>query len=286
MSVGGILAKVGIVLAVVLSILAARVAPKWDGKETFLYNIVVYIAIPLIFPNPLKVMDKPVDVQAEYWTKSTQRMAAQLQTEGSVKSFGEAYYQAVYGPKPTRVANFTIASVGSMDDYSIPVSCACPHNATNESRLPIIFYFFGGGLIMGNIESEFVLARWLAQESEAVVCVIQYRLAPKYPYPAGMNDAIDASVAILEHKVSLDSLLHTAIDPDRVATWGTSAGGYMAAQTARHLTERGYSLKCQVAIVPMAKPHGGTGSMLKLWNAVAWFVPLSKNSHKIIFIHL
>jgi acetyl esterase len=267
----GIVAKIGIVFAVGASILAAYVAPKWDGKETVTYNVLVYIILPLLFPKAQTVMDKPIDVQAEHWAKLTRFMAEQSGLESNVKSNGEAYHRAAFGPNPTRITNFTIPSVEDAD-HSIPVSCACPHDATMESKLPVVFYFFGGGFILGAVETEFPLARWLAQESEAVVCAIGYRLAPKYPYPTPVNDAIDASVAILEQKVSLESLLGTGVDYTRAAAWGTSAGGYMAAQTARRLTARGHHFKCQVSITPMAKPNGGTQSVLKNWNDV-WSGP-------------
>lgn len=279
----GILAKIGIVLAIVVSILATYLAQKWDGKETVTYNIIVYFVMPfLVFPKPQHIFDKSIDVQAEYWNKFSSDFAPQASSEFVVKMMGEAYYSASFGATPTRVTNFTIPSVQD-PDHSILVFCACPHDATIESKLPIVFYFFGGGFILGNVEGEIPYVRWLAQESEAVVCSIGYRLAPKYPYPAGVHDAIDASVAMLEQKVSLESLLLSGIDYGRIATWGTSAGGYMSAQTARRLTERGYQLKCQVSIVPMAKPYGGTQSILKNWddvwsgfhNTYAWTVYLA-----------
>lgn len=120
--------------------------------------------------------------------------------------------------------------------------------------------------MMGSIEAELPISRWLAQEAHAVVCSVGYRKVPEFPYPTPINDVVDASIGILEQRVSVASLLGTGIDFDRVATWGMSAGGYMSAQATRRLTERGYQLKCQVSLVPMAKPHGGTQSMMKNWD--------------------
>ncbi len=178
---------------------------------------------------------------------------------------GGDLYSPSFGPNPTRIANFTIPSM--MDHgYLIPVTCVAPHDAEPDDKRPLIFYFFPGGLIIGSVTVDLPMSRWLAQEANAVVCSIGYRKVPQFPYPTPINDAVDASIGILEQKVSVEALLGTGIDFGRVATWGSSAGGYMAAQVTRWLTERGFQLKCQVSLIPMAKPHGGTNSMLKNWN--------------------
>ena len=195
--------------------------------------------------------------------------------------FPPAYYKASFGDTPTRTIKFSVPSA-SETGHSIPVMCACPHGATPAGKLPIVFYFFGGGLILGSIDGEVLYERWLAEDSNSVVCAIGYRLAPEFPYPAGVNDAVDAAVAILEQKVDVGKDLKTGIDFNRIGTWGTSAGGYMSAQTSRRLTERGYNLKCQISLIPMAKPYGGTQSLLKnsndIWslqhNTYAWTVYL------------
>mmetsp|Transcript_2802 Transcript_2802/g.5149 ORF Transcript_2802/g.5149 Transcript_2802/m.5149 type:complete len:218 (-) Transcript_2802:200-853(-) len=66
---------------------------------------------------------------------------------------------------------------------------------------------------------------------------------------------------------------NVGIDMRRVATWGTSAGGYMAAQMARRMTHKDRNLSYQVALIPMAKPHGGTRSAMKYWHHSAWTGP-------------
>ena len=259
----------GALLALVLSTLAANyISPRWDSKETITYNVLVLFVLPLIFPSPLSIMDKPLNEQVEFWAAFTKNRE-ESNTEKNAKKFGQAYFDASFGKHQTRVVNLSVPS-SSTDgsSHSIPVMCTCPQSASTHDTLPIVFYFFGGGLIRGSIEGEKVLERWLAQESNSVVCAIGYRLAPEYPYPAGVNDAVDASVAILERKVDVATMLDTGIDMERIGTWGASAGGYMAALTSRQLTERGYNLKCQVSQIPMVKPFGGTLSLLKNWNDV------------------
>lgn len=253
---------IGVVLAVSASIFASQ-SKIWDDKEPFSYNAKLRLS-SLLFPKPHGIMDKPINDQMEYWAKSTQLME-QGSTKLSLWMIGGPLFAPSFGPNATRTTTFTVPSVET-PGYHIPVTCAVPYNSVPENKIPLVFYFFQGGFIIGSVEAELPLSRWLAQEANAVVCSVGYRKVPQNPFPTPVNDVIDAIIGILEHKVPIESLLQIAIDFDRVATWGMSAGGYMAAQAARRLTERGYRLKCQMSLIPMAKPHGGTRSMLKNWD--------------------
>ncbi len=67
-------AGIGIVLAVVVSILAGQqVSKDWDEKEPFSYNAKLSV-MKLLVAKPLEIMDKPLEVQIEYWAKATRFM--------------------------------------------------------------------------------------------------------------------------------------------------------------------------------------------------------------------
>jgi acetyl esterase len=135
-------------------------------------------------------------------------------------------------------------------------------------------------MIIGSVQGELPLARYLAVRVNAVVCSIEYRLAPQHAYPAAIDDALDASLALLNDQGRLVAnalqigkrSVRTSSD-NKVCTFGMSAGGFMAAHTARLLTHAGQHVACQISQVPMAKPHGGTDSILKRWNAPFWSSP-------------
>ena len=90
-----------------------------------------------------------------------------------------------------------------------------------EGARGTIAYLHGGGWVLGNLESVDAVCRALANEAGARVVSIDYRLAPEHPFPAGLEDALDAT---------------RAVEADVIA--GDSAGGNLAAVVARHLKEQ------------------------------------------------
>ncbi|MES2438765.1 MAG: alpha/beta hydrolase [Verrucomicrobiota bacterium] len=68
------------------------------------------------------------------------------------------------------------------------------------------------------------IARKLAKRGYAVLNVT-YRLAPRWRYPAPVEDLQEAVKWMRAHAAE------QGIDPDRIATFGYSAGGYLAALT-------------------------------------------------------
>ncbi|MGH9668108.1 MAG: alpha/beta fold hydrolase [Bryobacteraceae bacterium] len=99
-------------------------------------------------------------------------------------------------------------------DYYAPTGPA-PH--------PIAIIIHGGGFIAGNSKngSEAYCADFLAPAGYAVFS-INYRLAPKYPYPA-MVDDVERAVRYLRYHAA-----EWHADPNKIALVGGSAGGYLS----------------------------------------------------------
>lgn len=85
---------------------------------------------------------------------------------------------------------------------------------------PVLVYYHGGGFVLGSLESADSLCRLLAAQSGVRVLSVSYRLAPEFPYPAALEDALAAYDWVRDHP--------EIVDADLVAVGGDSAGANLA----------------------------------------------------------
>ncbi|WP_423458364.1 alpha/beta hydrolase [Ottowia sp. VDI28] len=99
---------------------------------------------------------------------------------------------------------------------SVPARCYRPAVPTHG----LVVYLHGGGWVCGALEDYDALARFLAAESGCAVLVVDYRLAPEYPFPAGLEDSEDALLWVQQK--GLQQLLGRSAP---LIVSGDSAGG-------------------------------------------------------------
>ena len=99
------------------------------------------------------------------------------------------------------------------------------------SESPLLVFFHGGGWTMGNLESHDRMCRRLANDSGVAVLAIDYRLAPKHPWPASVDDAVAALEWVASGPAELGGHAGT------VAVGGDSAGGTLAALACLRLRD-------------------------------------------------
>lgn len=99
---------------------------------------------------------------------------------------------------------------------------------------------------MGSTDEEDAPLRTISKNAGVVIVSVDYRLAPKYPYPAGLEDCLETYKWALANTSSLNTT------PNQVVLFGTSAGANLALCTALKLidSDEAGSLKGVVAIVP------------------------------------
>jgi acetyl esterase/lipase len=98
--------------------------------------------------------------------------------------------------------------------------------------MPVLVWLHGGGYVMGKPEIDEVGCAQYARESGIAVVSVDYRFAPRYPFPAGLEDSYSALKWVNSHSQEL------GIDAKRIAIGGESAGGGLAASLVQLAHDR------------------------------------------------
>jgi acetyl esterase/lipase len=105
-----------------------------------------------------------------------------------------------------------------------PVSAPAPR--------PALLWLHGGGYVIGKPEIDESCCTLYAREAGITVVSVDYRLAPKHPSPAALDDSYAAL------KWVADQARQLGVDKQRIAVGGESAGGGLAAALAQLAHDR------------------------------------------------
>jgi acetyl esterase len=113
--------------------------------------------------------------------------------------------------------------------------------------------------------------RRLVRHSQCAVLSVDYRLAPEHPFPAGLNDAVDA---LIWAEANREVLLGDTVP---LSVGGDSAGGNLAIAAAQSIQDR-IDLAAQILFYPVtdcamdSPSYQDFGTGLPLTRAdMAWF---------------
>ncbi len=142
-----------------------------------------------------------------------------------------------------------------------------------EPDLPVLAYFFGGGWVLGGLDTADGICRALANLAGCLVVTVGYRLAPEHPFPAALDDCCAALRWIRDNAAEIGA------DPDRLAVGGDSAGGNLAAAVSLWARDTGgVPLAGQLLVYPNTDQLADDESMRDnedpwLFNhhSVAWY---------------
>jgi acetyl esterase len=161
---------------------------------------------------------------------------------------------------------------GGADPQRRPTGPAGSGDGGPRIPLPALLYFFGGGWVLGTIDTADGVSRSLANASGALVIVVGYRLAPEHPFPAAVDDCYATLRWVTEHAGQIGA------DPARLAVGGDSAGGNLAAGVALRARADGLALAGQLLVYPNTDQLADDESMRSsddryLFNhhSVAWY---------------
>ena len=135
-------------------------------------------------------------------------------------------------------------------EYEVPVRVYFPSedvmtmNTAERRSCPILLFFHGGGWVTDSVENYDRVCSRMAQDTEHIVVSVEYRLAPEYRFPTGLEDRYAAARELYtDHDLN--------IDPDKITIMGDSAGGNLAAAVCLMARDRGeFMPKRQILIYP------------------------------------
>ena len=107
------------------------------------------------------------------------------------------------------------------DGQHLKLNLARPKEVKEGERLPAVVCIHGGGFRAGDRKGYNDLCKRLADRGYVAV-TIDYRLAPKFQFPAAVHDCKSAVRWVRANA----NQYH--VDPDRIAALGGSAGGHLA----------------------------------------------------------
>lgn len=128
-----------------------------------------------------------------------------------------------------------------------------------------LLWIHGGGFIMGSVDMNDHDCSTYAKALGLVVVSVEYRLAPKHPFPAALDDCFEA------WKGFQSAANEYGVDPAKIAVAGQSAGGGLAASLVQRIHDSGGTQPAaQVLIYPMLDDRTATRRELDPLNHRVW----------------
>ena len=120
------------------------------------------------------------------------------------------------------------------------------YNAGNDvSGRKVMLFLHGGGWVTEHIDNYERICARLANATNHVVAAVEYRLAPEFKFPVGLEDCYAVAKAMFENHFLIN------VRPEDITLIGDSAGGNLAAALSLMARDKGEFLpKRQILIYP------------------------------------
>jgi acetyl esterase len=121
-----------------------------------------------------------------------------------------------------RSVEYAFDTIACFDSADIPLRFYFPSESALEKPYPVVLFLHGGGFVSGTIEECHYIVCKLCRVMNIPIIAVEYRLAPKHPFPDALNDVYTSWNWLVAHAEDL------GIDPERMYIMGSSAGANLA----------------------------------------------------------
>jgi monoterpene epsilon-lactone hydrolase len=137
------------------------------------------------------------------------------------------------------VSQLPVADNVSCEPLSVdglPAEWIIPEGSPEQNSL---LYLHGGGYCIGSINTHRGMVSHIAKAAETRALLIDYRLAPEYPFPAAVEDSTAAYQWLLSQGIASSDIIIA----------GDSAGGGLAVSTLVSLKEKGLPIPAAAVLI-------------------------------------
>lgn len=166
-----------------------------------------------------------------------------------------------------------------------PVGCKAKASDLSREDLPLFIWLHGGGLNLGDACDGWgadLLGRVASSGPDFCWASVEYRLAPEATFPAPVEDAVSAFMALKDAKLAEQF----GYSVSKMSLGGCSGGAFLAAHAALRLSKEFQEVPKSVALMyPMVEPsmasksHEDFGDLYchRDWIKVSWEWTLTKD---------
>lgn len=132
--------------------------------------------------------------------------------------------------------------IESIDGTPIRVRIYTPKQQTSSQ---LLLFFHGGGWVFESVDTYNQVCKALAKAIGCRIASVEYRRAPEFPFPVGLEDCYAAAKAIYANPEQF------GVQPEDITLIGDSAGGNLTAAVSLLARDRGdFTVSQQILIYP------------------------------------
>lgn len=130
--------------------------------------------------------------------------------------------------------------------HGLTLRCYTPAASNTQQPLPAVIYLSATAFVLDRLDACNDYCSLLANSLQMKVINIAHRLAPEFKFPRFLYDCTESIEWIAEQAALLK------VDPHKIAIWGESSGGSIAATSTHVLRDAGKNIiKHQTLFYPM-----------------------------------